>query len=434
MERAPRKTQTFAASLLILALGLPGSAPIYPDLHREALRVQAAPQAAGLEQLDDALRSRPAAAGAEERADEKAVREVLALIRSDQERDHEAAVNRLKEWLLQPILDGAVPSLSEFESVSKYSEVVLSFRGFADRTSAVLPKIRQGYRNLALLQRLAKENSLRLIALSPYNQILVSWAGVSQAHQEMVAKFSKLAPSFLKAFENQLGREEETGLDRGEQRAELKVVREQLRTALSGAVETMTEFTELIGFLTEADPADQKSAAGAEETTQLLEAEEFVGDYQYWLTALPVARREKVENWLRQDGIQVRTIPLPDRIPVYVSGGELFRKVQGRLQQPEGIWFDLTPLPLKSGRGEKWQRIGLILNDLGMGAYRGENPYRLPVHNMYLIDVWDPAKLDPALLLAEIFASIPVRSQWVGAELTVDSEGRPQLLIFSREA
>lgn len=114
MEHDPRKAQTFAASLLVLTLGLPGSAPVYPDLHREALRAQAAPQASGLEQLEQALGSHSVPAGVEEAPLEpeplleiaKRIEEALTVspISWKQLQDRSAAkrisVKRLRRWLL----------------------------------------------------------------------------------------------------------------------------------------------------------------------------------------------------------------------------------------------------------------------------------------------------------------------------------------------
>jgi len=211
-------------------------------------------------------RAESPAAGAEE-VDEQAVREVLGWIRSDREEDHAAAVSRLKEWLLRPILEDAVPAPSEFSFLSKYSDAVLLFRGFVEKTLVTLPKIQQGYRNLTLLHHLARKEGLHLTALSPVQPVLVQWAGVSNSYYELLPKFLGLLPAFLQTLDKQLMREEEAGLNREEQRAELKGLRGQFQTALSEAVGHLTTFTELIGLLTDTN-LDGRPAAGLEESVQ----------------------------------------------------------------------------------------------------------------------------------------------------------------------
>ncbi|MBI3616307.1 MAG: hypothetical protein HY211_07300 [Candidatus Omnitrophica bacterium] len=173
-------------------------------------------------------------------------------------------------------------------------------------------------------------------------------------------------------------------------------------------------------------PPTLPSLAGLEER-RLEQPELVLEKYAGSLAALPEGRQERVRDWLSRRNVRVTEISLPDVITLYVRGGpRFFEEVQRFLKQPEGIRFELKRLPLFPG--QRWEEMGLILNDKGLGDYVEENPRALPVHDLYFVEIW---KLDPALLLARIFASLPVGSQFLGAELVTDSQGKARLILFS---
>ena len=181
MDHTLRSAQALVASFLILSLGFPGSAAVRPGLRRETLRGEAVLEAAGAEE-----------------ADEGAVREVLAWMQSGSKKDRTAAVRRLEEWLIRPIEEETWPSESEFVFSSNYSDTILLFRRFTEGISASLPKIRQGYRNLALLDQLAREKGRRLLTLSrSYNSALARWTKTSATYFTMVQMVSELSPTLL---------------------------------------------------------------------------------------------------------------------------------------------------------------------------------------------------------------------------------------------
>lgn len=170
----------------------------------------------------------------------------------------------------------------------------------------------------------------------------------------------------------------------------------------------------------------RRSAAGAEEVRKI-NAEEFFGEYHPALAALSPSRQEEIFQWMDYDGFEIREVALPDRVALYVRGEELKEELSVRVGSPPRVSFDWRMLPLS--QGEEWERVGLILNDLGRrGPYDGENPNGLRVRD---VATGEAAQLNAALLLAEALATLPPGSVLLGAEALPDTWGRVRLILFS---
>jgi hypothetical protein len=156
-------------------------------------------------------------------------------------------------------------------------------------------------------------------------------------------------------------------------------------------------------------------------------AEAFFGEYHPALGTLAPSRQEEILQWMDYDGMEIREVTLPDWVPIYVRGKELLGELLSGIKNPQGVVFEWKLLPLKPG--EDWERVGLILNDLGrQGSYDGDNPNGLRIRD---VRQGEAAQLNAALLLAEALATLPPGSVLLGAELLPDSRGRVRLILFS---
>jgi|GEM_PF-1207609 len=167
-------------------------------------------------------------------------------------------------------------------------------------------------------------------------------------------------------------------------------------------------------------------AAGVEEV-RTINAAEFFGEYHPALQTLAPSRKEEIFRWMDYPGSEIREVMLPDRITFYVRGEELKNDLAARIQNPPGVSFDWKLLPLKPG--ETWEKVGLILNDLGrLKSYEGDNPNGLPIRD---VAEGEAASLNAALLLSDALATLPQGSVLLGAELLPDTQGRVRLILFS---
>ncbi len=167
-------------------------------------------------------------------------------------------------------------------------------------------------------------------------------------------------------------------------------------------------------------------AAGAEEVRRI-STEVFFGEYHPALGTLPASRKNEIFQWMDYPGFEIREVTLPDQVTLYVRGKELMDELPAEVRNPQGVSFNWKLLPLKPG--EAWERVGLILNDLGRhGPYDGDNPNGLRMHD---VGQGAAAQLNASLLLAEALATLPPGSVLLGAELLPDTRGRVRLILFS---
>ncbi len=488
MQKAPRKTQTFAASLLVLALGLPAS--VHPEsiegyaLRREALRAPAAPQSSGLEQLDRTLR---AAAGAEEErvSLEEATRRILS--NSDEARrvwfENEtfsffSAGNWPSEEETRKMLGQMMKAHGDTDTFFISLRNVLEQKTLWVRAASVPPNLLAYHQRLA--DRINAEGLFHVSLLRDGSIFLFSFpegkhsffgteyvyllhydshAGLFFVHTRSGEigqydlqgnKAHSLIPGGI--FQAPGGNAQIPYADRvylidtlleagGVEKIEfddllskdpLKIVDKYMSfmdVTLPGTatLHLKNGSTVLLHVMRGALSIDHVGPAAGAEEVRRIGAEEFFGEYHPALKTLPPSRKDEIFKWMDYPGFEIREVILPDRVALYVRGKELIDELTARIGNPPGVSFDWKLLPLKPGEG--WERVGLILNDLGrQGFYDLDNPNGLRVHD---VGVGEAAQLNAALLLAEALATLPPGSVLLGAELLPDTRGRVHLILFS---
>ena len=156
-----------------------------------------------------------------------------------------------------------------------------------------------------------------------------------------------------------------------------------------------------------------------------LDAEELLRSYGAQIQQFQTAQREILQGLLKQENIRLWDISLPEVLPLYAQGTELFEAAVKDLQQPPGVRFEVEMLPPRMWNDD----FGMILGNPGL-TEKLYNPRTLPVFQIRPSEV---KILNPALLINGIFRSrlgIPASAELTGLVFPDDS-GRFHLILIA---
>jgi hypothetical protein len=125
-----------------------------------------------------------------------------------------------------------------------------------------------------------------------------------------------------------------------------------------------------------------------------------------------------------QEGAKYATVfPLPDILPAYIQGENLFHAARTGLPQPGG-GVKLQPTLIRPDL--EWEEIGLVLEDADL-VEEAPNPFGLPLRK---ITVSQLRTLDPLELLQEILGNVPLEPGEVVIGRMVCREGEDAYLVL----